>query len=69
MFKFLKTLLGSPRLQNNAPPPTTPKPYCVPSGQGIKNYYPPLLDGKPNEIVLKEKKYHRDSKGRFSKKG
>lgn len=61
--------MGNPSLQNNAPPPTIPKPYCVPSGQGIKNNYPPLLDGKPNEIVLKEKKYNRDSKGRFAKKG
>lgn len=41
----------------------------VQHNQNIQNNYPPLLDNKPNEIILKEKKFHRDSKGRFAKKG
>lgn len=69
MFKFLKNLFSDPSLQNNAPPPQTSKPNCKPCGQGIKNCYPDLLDGKSFEIVLKEKKkFKRDSKGRFAKK-
>lgn len=55
MIKFLKNLFN--------------KDVYILDTKNIKNNYPPLLDGKPNEIVLKEKKYNRDSKGRFAKKG
>lgn len=69
MFKFLKKLFGDSRNEQFliSKPPTA-KPNCIPCGQGIKNCYPELLDGKPNEIVLKQK-FNRDSKGRFAKKG
>lgn len=55
MFKFLKKIFSQ-------------KEVHIPNSQGIQNNHPPLLDGKPNEIVLKQK-FHRDSKGRFAKKG
>ena len=71
LLTFIKKLFDS---KNDIEKPLTPKPICIPSGQGsqklididfemnIQNSYPRL---KQNVKNLPE----RDEKGRFKKKG